>query len=183
MSLETKNQVYKYLNPALFVHEKLLSKTLSNKQNFVLLGYYLGDMQIDNDNVVYIKAQLLNKLAINELEIIPSIKKVYDIGGLFSTQIMIIVELRDGFENARNQLLLSNYSKMYTNRQLREFQNSGLAGKNFIEVTTKSDKKRRELEIKYNCRIVEETELDEIIHLEREVYNYEPIKHTTLILE
>lgn len=171
MSLQ-RNQVFAYLTHPLFAKNKTLANILSNKGDFKILGYYIGHYEVDPENVVYIQVDVLNRLALEKLEIIPAIKKIYDVGGLFSTKVMLVVKLDEEYKNTRKKFLLSKYSEMFTREQLRKIRISGFGTEKFMKVVSKAPSLRREKEELYNCTIPEEVELDEIIHLDREVLDY-----------
>ena len=177
------NQVYKYLTKALFPKNPEFVRIISDRRDFKVLGYYVGMKEIDPENVIYMHLNVLNRIAINKLEELDIVEKIIDVGGLFSTEVMIVMRLEDEYKRTREKFLQGKYSQMYTSKQLLTITNKDWAGSDFLDVVTKSEFRRKKLESKYNCKIPTDTELDEMIHPEREVYEYEPIIDPALILE
>ena len=177
------NQVYKYLTKALFPNEPYITHTLSDRRDFKVLGYYVGIKQLDPDNVIYIHTNVLNRLALNKLDKLNSVEKIIDVGGLFSTEVMIVVRLKDEYNKTREKFLQGKYSEMFNSKQLLLITKHNWAGSDFLDVVTKSEFRRKKLESKYNCKIEPSTELDEMIHLDREIYEYEHVVDPAVVLE
>ena len=85
---------------------------------------------------------------------------------------MLVVKLDEEFTHARKMLQKGKYSQMYSEKQLNNIKKAGYLNRNFHEVVTKSKARKEFLEEQLNCRIPDDTELDEYFHPERNIYDY-----------
>ena len=163
---------YKYLLPGLLSRELSLRTALKNRNHFEVLGYYVGHGELDLDNVIYIRLDVISRVALNRLLEIPSVIRYYDLGDLFQTEVMLVVKLADDLEEARTHLLDSKYSRMYGIKDMRLMKKLGLLTFKTKRVLTKAATLRSEIEAEFGVSLPADVELDEVFHLEREIYEY-----------